>query len=500
LGQNDLQSLFKLYDEKYRIIEMHFSWDKEREPQTIIDLKLQKDNKIIDFSSSEETFIAYAIHLHSLPHVNDDGSDFVYIEDAEKYFALQKMIIDLFSGKQKKLIISQIEISENKYIPIITKFLRNWILAEKGVYYSNTRIAQIFFDVGILFIKGSKVEFKLFCKEKVTINDIYSIIKESQNFDFVVCFSAFILGPKKSDIKTHKSGTIAGLIIYDLKIRRTLSFNINGIEQLLAHCVDVGKFGLWESIDSFFNRNRAVNCFESSLPLPLNDRYTPLPWFCYTFLKDIQISSDKNIFTIDLPLFIAFGAPLVFSGKPSYSFDKENQVAFLMLSLKQNDELIYFQVRFDMSEGEPNLHLDFQMYPASKKKGLRTKMKLIGHKIIDFQEIIDFNENLGIGFLLASAYDVKFDTVVIPEKISGITEALRKNPLNIYPLFVRSIASTPFKEVRKDNQLIDGLHSMAKGEIIEENLVKRLESLGLVKENGLTILGDIVHTRLTQTK
>jgi hypothetical protein len=167
-----------------------------------------------------------------------------------------------------------------------------------------------------------------------------------------------------------------------------------------------------------------------------------------------------------------------------------------MLGFREDDEQSYYQVRFDMSKGEPKLHLDVQAYYENK-----FPRKIVSHSVIDYKDIWDFSENLAIGFLLASIYDVNFDTVVIPKRISGINESFRNNPLTVYPLFVRSMAGTPFKRLKGNSKLSDVLHRIAKRETIrEEAEIKELESIGLVRDGKLTILGDIVHARLLQTK
>ena len=70
----------------------------------------------------------------------------------------------------------------------------------------------------------------------------------------------------------------------------------------------------------------------------------------------------------------------------------------------------------------------------------KVQRKIVSHLVVDFKDIWDFSEDLAIGFLLASVYDVNFDTIVIPERISGVEESFRANPLTVYPLFVRSMA------------------------------------------------------------
>ena len=499
--KNDLQTLFKLQTENFRIIEIQFLFDKTKTPQMIVKLKLKRNEETIDFSSYQKECVSYLFHLKSIPHIEDDGADFVYVDDGNKYFELQERIVNLLSGEQKEIIICERRLGDNcrKSIDEIIAFEKNWILSEKGVNFGTTKLCQIFYDVGILLIKNNEERFKLICKENLSLSELQIILKESQESDFAICYSAFILSPTIPLDEEEQSDTILGLIIYDLKNRQTLSFNLNSVRQFQTKTEKIGKHGLWECLFGLFERTKCDNSFRSFLPLPLNIRdFTPLPWFCFAFIKGISDEISIGDVKFDLPLFLAFGTPLVFLRKPSYGFDAKRQVAFVMLGFRENGEQSYYQVRFDMSKGEPKLHVDVQIYYENK---LPRKRKIVSHSVIDYKNIWDFNENLAIGFLLASVYDVNFDTLVIPKRISGINESFRNNPLTVYPLFVRSMAGTLFKRLKGNSELSDVLHRIAMRETIKEEAeIKELESIGLVRDGGLTILGDIVHARLLQTR
>jgi hypothetical protein len=118
----------------------------------------------------------------------------------------------------------------------------------------------------------------------------------------------------------------------------------------------------------------------------------------------------------------------------------------------------------------------------------------------NYKDTWDFSENLAIGFLLAATYDINFEKVVVPTRLSGIDEAFRDNPLTVYPLFVRSMAGRPFRRVVEDSKLRATLSKIGNKETVDDlESVKTLEGLGIVRDFGLTILGDIVLARLSQT-
>jgi len=286
------------------------------------------------------------------------------------------------------------------------------------------------------------------------------------------------------------------LITYDLKNNKTLSFNLNTLAQFQRKIQDVGQYGLWQCISDLFEKIKGNDSFRSFLPLPLNVRnFTPLPWFCYVFLNGIQEDIAVDGFVFDLPLFIVFGTPLILHKKPSYMFRPEKQMAFIMLGFQEGNEASYHHVRFDVSKGGPTLHLDYVIY-----SGKGASKKVISHHTINYEDIWNFSENLAIGFLVASAYDVNFETIIIPKRLSGIEKAFKMNPLTVYPLFVRSMAASVYRWLKGKPEAIDTLRNIAaKKEVIDgKQLVSELEKKGLVKQGELTVLGDILCARLQQ--
>jgi len=319
---------------------------------------------------------------------------------------------------------------------------------------------------------------------------------ESQKADLAICFSAIVAGPKVHSNKKEQSDAIIGLLVYDLKNRQTLSFNLNSLGQFQRKIKNVGSHGLWECIHELFNRTRSEKLFRSFLPVPINLRdYTPLPWFCVAFIKGIKEEIVFNTIKFDLPLFLAIGTPLLLKGKLSYDFDSEKQRALIMLEFRENKERFFHQVRFDMSKGEPNLHIDYEIFP---EKG--SSFKSVGHSIVNYKDIWDFSENLAIGFLLASSYDINFEKLVVPTRLRGVNEAFKDNPLTIYPLFVRNMASKPFKVLKENSELLEFFLKITKREIVtNKDAINTLQKLGLINDGRLTILGDIIKARILQT-
>jgi hypothetical protein len=85
--KDDLQKLFGLLNDGYKITATHISWEKTRKPELAVEVKLRKNKKNIILSSSQEKCVSHVIHLFSIPHIEDDNADFVYVDDNNKYGA-----------------------------------------------------------------------------------------------------------------------------------------------------------------------------------------------------------------------------------------------------------------------------------------------------------------------------------------------------------------------------------------------------------------------------
>lgn len=500
MSGKDLERLLQLKDEKYRIKETEIKVDNARGPKEIATVTLEKNDDIQKISSSEEDFFLYVIHLHGIPHIEDDESDFVYVDDPNEFFDIQERIVDMFIGEKKTFILSDRSLDEKfqGLFERIKNYESEWILSEKDFLVFPTKLCEIFFHVGVLMIKDSVPKFDIFDKSRLKLTEVQKIVHRSQDQDIAVCFSAFILGPELHQEKKREHDSIIGLVTYDLKNNRTLSLNLNTLIQFQRNIKNVGQHGFWECVFDLFKRSTESGSFKSFLPLPLNVRdFTPLPWLCYVFLKDTQKDILMDSFSLKLPIFLVFGFPLILSNKPSYVFRPEKQAAFIMLGLQEENKISHHQVRFDVSKGEPKLHLDYVIYP---EKGF--PRKVVSHETIDYEDIWNFSKNLAIGFLAASAYDVNFDAMIIPERLSGIDEAFKKNPTSVYPLFIRSMAGYAYKLLREKPEIINVLKDIATGKRIinQEELLLELEKRGLISQGELTILGDILNARLQQQR
>jgi len=497
--RKDYDRFFKLIGNGFRLTKMHFKITKINGFHEEVNLEFKRKEEVVAFSSSEKDLLNYVHNLHTIPHIEDDDSDFMYIDDPDKYFEIEKKVTDIFSGELKDVVICNNVLNVDKVIyQLIKKYERMWIESERYIKIVGIKLAQIFFDVCIIKIKNNSIDYDIIDKNDFQIEYLNELVKVSQNYDVSVAISAFLLTERYPFKAGVRSDALIGIIEYDLKNQKVLAVNLNTISQLRRVLKSIGNYGLWECINEIFSRTEKMESFISLLPLPLNVKdYTCLPWICYSILGKLGFVSLEKIKEFNIPMLLVFRIPPIFLQRPGYIFKQEEQKALIMLGIRNVDSIDFHQIRFDISKGEPNLHVHYEIF---SEFGVE---KVVNHQVINYNDILNFNENLAIGLLIASAYDVTFDTYVIPKRFDGIINVFKDNPVMIYPLFGRSMAGEPCRTLLNNEELcLSFLESVESG--IEKKINKThkdaLEKLGVIKEGKLTILGDIVNARLLQIR
>ena len=147
---DDLEKLSQLLEQNHRIMSITVHVEKKFEKQVeTVTVKLEKNGTSLELSSNENDFCTYVSHLHKIPHIEDEDSDFVYIDDPNHYFEVQNKILDLLS-EDKKFTICERNLESEESTRIIRKKEKNWILAEKNIRLIPVKLSQIFYDVGVI--------------------------------------------------------------------------------------------------------------------------------------------------------------------------------------------------------------------------------------------------------------------------------------------------------------------------------------------------------------
>ena len=185
-----------------------------------------------------------------------------------------------------------------------------------------------------------------------------------------------------------------------------------------------------------FNRslNKELVC-NSYLPLPLDSPwYTALPWLSYSALLPIKLDSnskEQNLTrNISIPEFFTFGHSTDARYGNSFDFSYFSSYhagrAVCILNLNEQTKTLKYVLRFDQSQGEPLVHIDFAYHDTKE-------FKLISHRPLDFEAVYLFNPKLFIAMMFAGIFDSYFNTL-IQHGLKGIQKLAKQNPAFLYTL------------------------------------------------------------------
>ncbi len=395
-----------------------------------ISLRMESDSKQIIANGNE--IHDYLSHLKSLYDPLKKKNCFVWIPDTEVYWDFEKKAMLILEGEYTEPIQKKIINSKNKK-KIHDHFIE-WIKSEEK-YTSSLEDLSIFFKCCFIKEYDEKIDFQILSKKKLSLNEIKKIETESESCENVFILSFFLFSKQISKMDDLKDDVIVGAIIYDVKAKQTLSINFKSVISFYKNPDErkgdgffkIVKHLFQKSIDSDFN-------YTSYLPFPINSRwYTPLPWIQYSVLNSINLdedmSNDKQAITI--PQFFTFGCPTDPRNGSNFSYqvfsEKGNGRAVCILYFNNENENIPYNLRFDQSEGEPLVHLDFAF---RSEKG---ETKLITHDPLNLEDVYNFHPDLFLSITMAGLFDSYF-TTIMQEGIKGMKELANRNPAFLYIL------------------------------------------------------------------
>jgi hypothetical protein len=159
-------------------------------------------------------------------------------------------------------------------------------------------------------------------------------------------------------------------------------------------------------------------------------------------------------------------------------------------------ELTY-NLRFDMSSGQPLLHVDFQLFATGHQLD---KKKLLAHVPVSLVDLWSLSRGLYLAFLAAGGFDPYFDRL-IEHRLEGFHQMANQNAATVYPLMLR-VRTKPIEDWLRANpkhlQVLlkfaaDGLNSLTNE---QKMLIPGLVEQHLFGKGTLTALGGMLTTRL----
>jgi hypothetical protein len=260
--------------------------------------------------------------------------------------------------------------------------------------------------------------------------------------------------------------------------------------------------GLW-----LFNRslNNELVC-NSYVPLPLDSPwYTALPWLSYSALSSVKL--DANIKgqnfsrNIGIPEFFTFGYSTDARYGSSFDFShfssEHDGRAVCILNLNEETKIMKYVLRFDQSQGETLVHIDFAYHDTNE-------FKLISHRPLDLEAVYLFKPKLFIAMMFAGIFDSYFNTL-LQVGLKGIQKLAKQNPAFLYTLKLVWTIEAAISLVNEVHgyAVLEKLYHQQQLDAQEEELAKKMHiggfSLTTEDKNdtidGLSGLGYIVLQR-----
>lgn len=435
----------------------------------------------------------HILHLKPLYDFNKKKNSFVYVSDVDVYFKFESVLEWILPGDTiNPLITIKLNSSSNGKM---YQIIYNWT---KEI--SNKRCGGLWYDIFslICIIKEKNGTFSrsVLAKESFTIHKKDSLYLDAKMYDNVVAVSYFLLGNTFPKTGNMSDDMIIGIIVYDLKNRRVVAFNVQSYAVFLReHSFDKGR-GLYDIVIHLFNItvNRKLQ-FKSYPPLPMDSPwFTVLPWICFSVLLPIENDKKKLLpkLTVNIPEFFIFGFNLLPVKLNSFVFKHFSETgrgrASCILNVNDNGRQITLNLRFDQSLGEPLVHLDFSYYDMKQ-------IKLIAHEPLDFEAVQEYNFDLFATMMFAGLFDGHFSTL-FKDGIKGLKELAVRNSALLYPVyFIHILENLAQKLDQRAYNILEKLFHNKKLEASELNVIKRIRlgDFELVTENngrvGLNLYG-----------
>ena len=489
---SNLKDFQKMLSDGWRLDKIQYDFTPVSSQITV---KFTKGSETrVMLAKDDEPFLGHIMHYHQLPDLKTGQIELRYVQDTETYFEMQKRLFTFICGVEPYF-----PISIEKRLPSaedhnkIEDMIQTWIETESKMYLFPTRMPRLFYDVLVLSKNGSNIECTTLEKEKTTLSDILKILRESSNTDWTKCYTAVFACPKVTP--DFSRDALLMTILYDAKTRQVDAACVGTLRSILNYAGRHYTKGteLVEATSQLTHKMLQSGALTVYVVAPFRDsEFTPVPWVAYLLLAKLPCKFDRAeeklaIYPHEAFVFGDTGIP---SKRSSLDFKRKPQSAAAIVELENT---YLYIVRYDRSAGESKFHIDYEISMGD------TKLKLLDHYPVLFNDIWDLSENLYIAFLSAGAFDVKFSELVTAD-IKDLDSIMKEQPLAVYPLIYRGHIEPKETWLRDNPEAMkllrklwdDPTYPFSSNEL---TLVKSLEAEGLIEKGGLTCLGIMILSR-----
>lgn len=454
-------------------------------------------------SLNEPDFLEHITHYKNCPIPGTPTAQFVYLDNPNEYENISAEFWDFLARRSKAIVASGNMGISSHLMQIVRLKMLEWISREGGIRVPSQRMPRLFVDTCLICVSENSVEITTLAREFLHIEDL-TLLKESKTRSRVLLFSAFWLSQKYPTQNREKFllelDPLFGFCLIDARNGELISFGIRTIRQCLAA---YGK--PWRNDVSLFIGEMLKESMSSGVartilaPPALNANYAVATWITFACVNELfqRTLKPQQDCCVTIPEFFVLG----YSGFPgeinSFDFSRRAQSAAVNLKLACSDEDLRYILRFDLSHAQPVLHVDFQIFCPGHTLD---RKKLLAHAPISLDDLWRSNRTLYIGFLAAGGYDSYFDRL-IERGLEGFHRISSENAAAGYPLIMRVLSKPEEDWLLANKRHLAALEKIANDGLKtltseEKSLIPELVSRKLFRDGGLTLLGEMLSTRL----
>jgi hypothetical protein len=478
----------ELIQDGFEVTDIHYSYTHSKSQIEIVLLK--GDKKIIADANSIDN---YAVRLQPLYDFDKKKIVFTPVPDTSIYWNFENVLVQMIS-REYNLPIASRKIKSINFDKIY-KAIFNWMEAIELATYKNTRFPSLFYKVCLINENNGKLTTTIYDKESITLKQIRNLLSTATRLENSLALSFFYLNKKFTYKINDFEDILIGMILYDLKNKEALCYNLQSFTALAPEISSPLEFKLLYDIAlELLKRSLdTAGNFKSFLPLPLDSPwYTPLPWICFSVLHPMNVDTTKgehDIKRVSIAEFFTFGYSSFITDRSS-SFamvpfsSQQKGHATCILKLNDNGNRLTYNLRFDKSAGEPLVHLDYAIWDGEKES------KLISHNPLDLEQVYVFNPDMLIAVLSAGIFDGYF-TTIIQKGLKGIEELSNRNPAFLYPLKMIWKVETSMAWLNENKEGYSILEKISEGQVLDDSEKAFLRKMS---ENHLDLVATDEHT------
>ncbi len=410
----------------YEVCGKSFRWENNISE---VKLALNRDGEQIIVEANE--IFEYAASLVELYDFEKKKPAYISVPNTQIFWEFELRLSTMISREfEKPIKVNEIVKSNSKLI--LDKF-QSWVLNEKYKFYPLTRFSELFTIICVVYENVDSLNVKFFSKEVFNLEVLSTIYERSTTSENAIALSFFLLS-KKLDKQEENNDVLIGVILYDLKNKQVLAFNIISLTYFLQKFGIIRDLGFWDVASNLFQKSITFDgnkvLFKSYPPLSFGTQYqTILPWFTYITLSNPGLDStlEDNI-SISIAEFFTFGFPQFPTLSGSFDYDSFSSTsegrATIIMNFYHSNRYLKSVLRFDQSRSQPLVHIDFAFYEPNERK-------LISHRPLDMLKVSNFSLDLFISMMAAGLFDGNFNTL-LKNNFQGINELQKKNPSYLY--------------------------------------------------------------------